>query len=147
MPDPHWTSYVGMATGVFGAIMGSLSYRKSNQIKSLDLRIELKRALTETNSGFKELDKIMNKANDLKQEFAILQNALSSGMMNKWKKELQTNKERVAQLSRRLPKEGTSFDGLNQKSLEDKIIEVHEIQTGVRSISKEYKEVIDKYEK
>ena len=49
MTDPHWTSYVGMVadivgaiTGISGAIMGYISYRKSNEIESLGLRLELR---------------------------------------------------------------------------------------------------------
>jgi len=43
MVNPSWTDYVGavagvvgMLTGIFGAIMGYIGYRRSNQIKALD---------------------------------------------------------------------------------------------------------------
>lgn len=52
MLDPSTDSYVGMVTGVIGAvtgvaggILGYIGYRKTNEIKSLDLRIELKKEL------------------------------------------------------------------------------------------------------
>jgi len=41
MAAPNWVSYVGMVTGISGAIMGYISYRRSGQIKALDLRLEL----------------------------------------------------------------------------------------------------------
>ena len=30
MADSNWASYVGMVTGVIGAVMGYISYRKSH---------------------------------------------------------------------------------------------------------------------
>jgi hypothetical protein len=47
MAEPHCTGYVGIATGIVGSItgiageiMGYVSYRRSNNIKALDVRLE-----------------------------------------------------------------------------------------------------------
>lgn len=54
MPAPSWTDYVGavagvvgMATGVSGAVMGFVAYRRTNQNKAIDMRIALQKDLTE----------------------------------------------------------------------------------------------------
>ena len=70
MTEPHWTSYVGMATGIIGAItgvsgaiMGYVSYRRSNRLKSLDLRLELRKAVNELQSNFSQIEKLIEYAN------------------------------------------------------------------------------------
>ncbi len=47
MPEPAWLSYtgaitgiIGAVTGVAGAIMGYISYRHSESLKALDLRLD-----------------------------------------------------------------------------------------------------------
>lgn len=43
MAAPDWVSYIAAATGVAGAVMGLVSLLRSYKIKSLDLRLELRR--------------------------------------------------------------------------------------------------------
>lgn len=50
-----------MVTGIAGAIMGYVSYRKSSQIKALDLRIELKRAVVNTFKSQLRIQKLSGK--------------------------------------------------------------------------------------
>jgi len=90
MPDPHWTSYVGMATGILGtitgvagAILGYISYRKSKQIKKLDLRIELKRAVTDLNFEYAELIRQMKEGNRSRKAVAAPLGLSNSSMMKK----------------------------------------------------------------
>ena len=60
MAEPHWAGYVGMVTGVIGAItgiagaiMGYIGYRRSNKLKSLDLRLELRKSISDVLSPVK----------------------------------------------------------------------------------------------
>jgi ribosomal protein L21E len=45
MTDTVWTGYVGMVTGIVGAVIGIAAYLRSNKIKKLDLRLELRKGL------------------------------------------------------------------------------------------------------
>lgn len=48
MAAPDWVSYVGAATGVAGFVMGYVAYRRSGAMKALDMRLELRRAGTDS---------------------------------------------------------------------------------------------------
>jgi hypothetical protein len=48
MPDPHWTGYVGMISGLSGAVLSVVSYIKSSSIKKLDLRLKLRKEINNT---------------------------------------------------------------------------------------------------
>ncbi|RMD18436.1 hypothetical protein EA837_03210, partial [Klebsiella pneumoniae] len=66
MANPSWTDYVGvvtglvgMMTGISGAVMGYLGYRRSNQIKALDLRLALRKDLGEARESITTLRQLM----------------------------------------------------------------------------------------
>ena len=149
MAEPHWTSYVGMITGIVGsltgiagAIMGYVSYRKSSQIKVLDLRIEVKRAVTNTIFAFNKLQEQMEKGNNSRKAVAAAIGMFNSGMMKKWKEELEADRETVNEIGKELPDENENYDNFNAKELETKLIELHGIQKKIQKISEKYSEAM-----
>ena len=98
MADPHWTSYVGMATGIAGAIMGYLGYRKANSLKSLDMRLELRKAVTDLTTSYTELNGLIDSANQSRINMAAATGRFRSGMMQLWNSELETDKAAIVQL-------------------------------------------------
>jgi hypothetical protein len=142
MPDPHWTSYVGMATGIAGAIMGFVSYRKSSQIKKLDLRIELRRAATDIHFDYKELLRKMEKGNKSRQAVAPAINAFNSGMMKKWNEDYESDQTVTKEIAKELPDDGINYDHLDDKGLEAKLIEIHRISKKIQTISERYVEAM-----
>ena len=94
MADPHWTSCVGMGTGIIGAItgvagaiMGYISYKKSSQNKALDLRLELKRAVANINSDFKILHEQMIDGDKSRMKVSAAIGTLKYGNMVMWKQQ------------------------------------------------------------
>ncbi|WP_155774370.1 hypothetical protein [Burkholderia pseudomultivorans] len=51
-----------MATGLFGAVMGYVGYRRSNQIKALDMRLALRKDLGEARESVTMLRELMASA-------------------------------------------------------------------------------------
>jgi len=142
MADPHWTSYVGMVTGIAGAIMGYVGYRKSNQIKALDLRIELKRAEADIIFSFKKLREQMDEGNKSRMRVLSAIGKFDSGMMEKWKDAFELDEIEINELANRLPDEYTNYDNLVPKELEAKLIESHKIQRNIQKLSKKYSEAM-----
>jgi hypothetical protein len=54
---------IGSVTGIAGAIMGYVSYQRSNKFKTLDLYLELRKALNNFNSDVKKARELNDKAN------------------------------------------------------------------------------------
>jgi hypothetical protein len=143
MTDPHWTSYVGMgtgilgaATGIAGAIMGWVSYRKSNKIKKLDLRIELKRASTDVNYEYKEL---LRKMKDGNKSRRAVTNALGISCAG-WNLEFSEDEKTSNQIAEELPAEHHDYKDLDDNELENKLIEIHKIGKKVEKLTSKYNE-------
>lgn len=68
MAEPAWITYagaiggiIGTVTGLAGCIMGYISYRRSEDFKSQELRINLKKSEAELHSIANELPNLINK--------------------------------------------------------------------------------------
>ncbi len=66
MPDPASLSIIGAVTGIIGAIagiagfvLGYISYRRSQQIKALDLRLELRKQVSDLRAMVEELPDLL----------------------------------------------------------------------------------------
>lgn len=149
MSEPAWMSYVGMATGVVGAvtgiagaIMGYVSYRRSNSLKSLDLRIELKKAVNVAHVSLQQLDSLIDDANKSREGVASATGRFKSGMMQKWKNEIHEDKNKVKLLHQNAPEANKSYDDCGPKELESKLVEVHQLQVQIDSIRSKYEAAV-----
>lgn len=138
MSDPHWTSYVGMASGVIGAIAGVIAYRRSNKIKSLDLRLELRKAVVELQASYSELYGLMDRSHRSRTNVNAAIGMFRSGAMKKWNSDVETDRATVAQLSEAIPNEGEEFKTLNAEELESKLVDIHKTQVEVNQIRDKY---------
>jgi hypothetical protein len=145
MTEPHWTSYVGMATGIIGAItgvsgaiMGYVSYRRSNRLKSLDLRLELRKAVNELQSNFSQIEKLIEYANQSRVAVAAARGFFHSGMMEKWKQDVEADKIIVRKLGQKAPSVNMDYYDLTPQELESKLVEVHRLQVQLNELRKKY---------
>ena len=143
MADPHWTSYVGMATGIAGLIMGIISYRKSNSLKSLALRLELRKALNDLQIRLSQLNDLLEHANQSRQDVLRLTGNVSSGSMVKWKADFEKDKNNFLQLTKTAPNSDASFDDLTPKELESKLVGVHKLQGEVNGLREKYQSFVN----
>jgi hypothetical protein len=149
MSEPAWMGYVGMITGVVGAItgiagaiMGYVSYRRSNSLKSLDLRIELKKALNVAQSALEQLERLIEDANKSREGVASATGRFNSGMMQKWKKEVEEDKNKVKLLAQKVPAADKSYDDSTPKELESTLVEVHRLQVQIDEIRNKYEAAV-----
>jgi len=145
MSDPHWTSYVGMASGIFGAlagiagaIMGYIGYRKSKDIKSLDLRLELRKAVVELQASYSELDGLIDRSHRSRTIVAAARGRHGTGEMDEWNRNVEIDRATIAQLSDAIPNEGEEFKNLNTEELESKLVDIHKTQGEVNQIRDRY---------
>jgi hypothetical protein len=144
MADPHWTSYVGMATGIIGAFTGVIGYRKASSLKSLDLRLELKKETHNALTDVQQIEELINKANKSRQAVAAARGMFKSGMMEKWKADVETDKAQLATLLNKAPDPEENFEKCSQGVLESKLVELHKFQTEVKDLKEKY---ISEYQK
>lgn len=143
--EPHWTGYVGMIsgivgaiTGVAGAVMGYVGYRRSTSLKSLDLRLELRKAGNNVQAGLSQLEELIEYADHSRKAVAAATGRFGSGMMVKWKQGVEVDKDVVKQLSQTAPPADKNYDDLSPKELESKLVEVHRLQVQLDELREKY---------
>lgn len=150
MAEPHWTSYVGMATGIIGsftgiagAIMGYVSYKRSNSLKSLDMRLELKKAVNNIQANLSQTGILIEKANESRIAVAAAKGMSGSGAMVKWKQNVQSDKEDLMKLFGSAPKLDEKYEDLPPKDLESELVKVHRLQAQVDELKKKYEAALE----
>lgn len=146
MPEPGWIEYVaigtGVITGIAGAIMGYVSYRRSNSFKSLDLRMELKKAVNTTQSGLQGLEKLIEYAFRSRRAVASAKGTLRSGMTERWAKEIEEDTHTVKLLFQNARAADENYDELTPKELESRLVEVHRLQVQIDQLRSKYEAAV-----
>ena len=132
------TGIIGAITGISGAIMGYVSYRRSNSLKSLDLRIELRKAVNVAQSGLQQLSKLIEYANKSREAVASATGRFKFGMMEKWKQEIEADKNAVKRLFQNAPAADKSYDNLTPKELESTLVDIHRLQVQIDELRNKY---------
>lgn len=134
-----WASYVGMATGIAGAVTGYLGYRRAAGMKTLDLRVEVRKLADEIATELTELPTLIDRAH--KSRTALRQGAGlgRTGGMTEWSVQVSADRDRASQLQR----EWQPLDGymtLSASELETRLVELHRLHLAVRTLSDKYRE-------
>ena len=143
MADPHWTSYVGMITGISGAIMGFIGYRKVNAFKSLDLRLELRKSVNSSFQKHSELSDLIATSNGSRKATAAAAGMTSSGRMQLWEQEVEKDTKYINELKEQSPEKDESFTSLTTEKLESKLVEAHDLQETLLGLIDKYKSAIE----
>lgn len=138
MADPHWTSFVGMGTGVFGAIIGYISYRTATSLKSLDLRIETRCLEDELKAAIGQHEAINKQAKESRPRIASAQGFLRSGQMQKWQGEIDDREKRAEEVINQLDCLSLVYDGMSTKQLEDALVTLRQFKGRIDIIIQEY---------
>lgn len=149
MQATNWLSYVGMATGIIGAITGVagaivsyVSYRKIHTLKSLDLRLELRNAVNDLHRSISDLNLLIAHANASREAVAAARGYFRSGRMEKWKMEVEADKTKLAQLAKDAPTPEDHYEKLDALELESKLVFVHKLQGSVNSLRQKYESAL-----
>ena len=138
MADPHWTSYIGMVSGVIGVLVASFSLHKTNKIKTLDLRIELRRSVLDLNLLHEALEETLQKAKKSRENMSAAMGRFRSGGMKAWLDQHSKDVGVWLEMNQSLPAKDCSYKSLNSEQLEQNIVETHEQQRILKFIEDRY---------
>ena len=149
MADPVWLGYAGVITGVIGAVTGAagsvlgyIAYRRSDQLKALDLRLELRKNVTLMISDASELLPHFEQAKKSKLAVAAAAGMYQSGATEKWVSEYESDKATATALIAKLHSADESYTQLSPSNLESKLVEIHTQQDVISRLRKKYDESI-----
>ena len=136
------TGVIGAVTGVAGSVLGYIAYRRSDQLKALDLRLELRKNVTLLISDASELLPLFEHAQRSKLAVAAATGMYKSGATEKWVSEYEVDKIAAIALIEKLPRADESFTELSPSNLESKLVEIHSQQDAISRLHKKYDESI-----
>ncbi|WP_369064596.1 hypothetical protein [Burkholderia gladioli] len=142
MADASWTDYfgvVGMVTGVFGAIMGYMGYRRSNQIKALDMRVALRKDLAEAWGIIATLRMLMTEANASRQGTLAVRGLGRSGNWVAWEQNLADDRAELEEIAATTRGEDSNFSVLSEGQLETELVTIHKVKATLSTLMEKYR--------
>ncbi len=140
-------AFVGAITGVSAILISINANKKVNDIKSLDLRVELKKDIVTLKKEFEELKSIIVLANQSREAISAAKGVFNSGMMEKWKRDIITDTEIINNIKGGLPRSEEECQSYSLVQLESELINIHSLLFDIRSLSEKYKKTMQSDEK
>lgn len=145
MSEPEWMPYVGVVTGsigaltgIAGAVMGWIAYQRSKEMKSLDMRRELRKAVNEAEQNAREATALLPMALKSRERVSAALGLLKSGGLVAWQEQFEQDQAAVQELIGRAPT-ATGLEDLKPEDLEAKLNEAHKFQLELGEIVDRYK--------
>lgn len=149
MGEQDWLGYAGVITGVIGAItgvvgsaLGFVAYRRTDQIKALDLRLELRKNNASLISDGNELLPLVEHAERSRLAVASAKGMYNSGATEKWVSECKGDRSIIESLIIKIPDAGEIYNDLSASELESKLVEIHTLQDKISRFRKKYDDSI-----
>jgi len=144
MSEPQWMAYagvvsglVGAATGIGGAVMGWIAYRRSNQIKALDMRLEMRKAVNGVEQIVGELNELLPFANESRKRVMAARGLHGSGAMKVWEEQFRKDHASFRELAARKPS-AEALGDLKPEGLETQLAEAHKLLLALTTLVNKY---------
>ena len=132
------TGIIGAITGPAALVLAWISYRRSQQVKALDLRVELRKQASDVRAAVLELADLLERSRASRIAVLAAMGALQSGGFETWKAELESDLYTAQALARELPNADEAYHRLKHQDLETKLVKVHAIAAKVTRLRNKY---------
>ena len=140
-----WLSYVSLGLSVLGAVSGCLGtvlgwrgYRRAGKMKTLDLRLELRKADTEIRNLVRALPELLDRAKVSRESVFVASGRAQSGAMQFCRDELRKDGERQQRLAQALPADDPDYRGYSPEALEQELVRRHAALGEAKGIASKY---------
>ena len=147
--ESHWTGYVAIVTGIIGAttgiagsIMGYIAYRRSNEIKKSDRRLDLHKLRNDTHIAGTELSGLLLKALKSRQAMMSARGLFQSGAMQRYASEHARDSKLVTELSRKIPPDDVGYDLMSLQQLEQEFVGLDRLKGEIDQLIGKYRDSI-----
>jgi hypothetical protein len=151
MAAHDWPTYigaiggiVGTLTGIGGLVLGILAFRRTGQLKALDLRLELRGRERLLCSEAAEIVPLLESAKASHTKLGAAQGNYHSGSMQHWLGEWGADMASAKSLQEQVGALGTSPNAMSQAQLEARLNAVQDLQHQLSKLSGNYKESLAK---
>ncbi|MEX3845515.1 hypothetical protein [Paraburkholderia sp. BR10882] len=134
------TDNIGAITGIIGAITGGFALWKSYQVKSLDLRLELRKALGEAHHALRSLPELLDYADRSRR--AVNAQGGQAGATLAWELALVADRTAIGNIAAEVRDEDADFAAMSDKQLEVAIVATHNQFLRLEAFVTKYREAV-----
>ena len=138
MQIPSWILDPGFIIAVVALLVSFASYRRTNTIKSLDLRLELRRSIVDLRGDLATFSELLIAAEKSRKAVAAATGNLGSGRMKLFIDKIAEERGLALQLHNQLPTSTNNFRSLDTKALEEQIVITHQLRGKVATLIEKY---------
>ena len=131
------TGTIGAVTGIAGAVMGFVSYRRSGQMKALDLRLELRKTVDDLHDSVQSLSSLLERAKGSRAAVAAATG--QAGALQHWQGEYEKDLSAAQRLVTETPDPSATYKSLSYSELESRLVSVHQIQSQADRLHAKYR--------
>jgi hypothetical protein len=132
------TGVIGAITGIAGAAMGYVSYRRTENLKALDLRLDLRKSVSDLMDEIQSLPDLLATARKSRAAVAAATGRTGSGAMQQWVAQLDADEESLAMLNERLTKLNVDHSAATHAELETRLVETHSLKSACSQLQEKY---------
>jgi hypothetical protein len=123
------TGVVGAITGMAGLVVGWINFRRSQQIKALDLRLELRKQVSDVRAAVGALPGLLQRSRASRSAVLAAMGASQSGHFESWKKEWESDLNAAQALALEVPNADETYQHSKHQNLETRLVEIHSLAT------------------
>ncbi len=147
MSEPSWLAYtgavagiIGAVTGITGAVLAYFAFRRTDQHKALDLRLELRKTESTLRSDIHDLIPLLERAKASRTRLASAQGNYDSGATKHWISQWETDLAEANSLVAESSVLDIDCSGFSQTNLEARLIIVHKLEHQVFQFTNKYRD-------
>jgi hypothetical protein len=137
--DTNWLSYVGAVTGIAGAVMGYVAFRRSGEMKALDLRLELGKMENEARAIVDGLPGLMDKANGSRINVLAATGLGRSGGHQSWDQAWKVDYDKVSQFPKKIREADKTSKAVSHAELEAMLLATHALRGAAGEVRDKYR--------
>ena len=142
------TGAIGAITGIAGLVLGYKGYRKAQNVKALDLRLELRKAVTDARAIIGRLPKLMVNANVSRRAALSARGFGDSSLMRDWTMSWDADRKEVVSLREEFSRLDHDYTALTDHAqLESCLVSVYILTRRAAEIQTKYEGTIVNDEK
>ena len=130
--------FIGSVTGIGGLVLGILAFRRTGQLKALDLRLELRRCERVLRSDADGIVKLLESAKASHSRLSAAQGCYHSGAMQHWLAEWEADLANAKALLEQVNALGETGKPLLQDHLEGRLNAVQDLQHWLDKLACKY---------
>ena len=138
------TGIVGGASGLIGLFVSIWNVRRVSAIKSLDLRLELRRALEDHALQRNGIEEFLDRVFQSHRRVQAVQVGTGGGAARILEEEFTNDKAWLARLLEAAPRARESYQDLSPAQLEEELVAVHRSSGQLKALRDKYNDVLQK---